>query len=36
MHAGVLQLSRWGLLEHILAPNTPAVTATTFHYGARA
>jgi 2-polyprenyl-6-methoxyphenol hydroxylase-like FAD-dependent oxidoreductase len=36
MSAGVLQLSRWGLLDRIVAAGTPAVTATTFHYGARA
>jgi flavin-dependent dehydrogenase len=34
MRAGVLQLSRWGLLERIVAAGTPPVTATTFHYGA--
>ena len=36
MSAGVLQLSRWGLLDRIVDAGTPAVTATTFHYGARA
>jgi len=35
MRAGVLQLSRWGLLQRIVAAGTPAVTATTFHYGNR-
>jgi 2-polyprenyl-6-methoxyphenol hydroxylase-like FAD-dependent oxidoreductase len=33
MRAGVLQLSRWGLLQKIMAAGTPAVTKTTFHYG---
>jgi flavin-dependent dehydrogenase len=33
MRGGVLQLSRWGLLEGIVAAGTPPVTATTFHYG---
>lgn len=32
MRAGVLQLSRWGLLEHIEAAGTPAVRHTVFHY----
>ena len=36
MRAGVLQLSRWGLLEQIAAAGTPPVTATSFHYGDRA
>src|SRR5689334_10665023 len=36
MRAGVLQLSRWGLLPRIVAAGTPPVTATTFHYGDRA
>ena len=35
MRAGVLQLSRWGLLQRIVAAGTPPVTATTFHYGDR-
>jgi 2-polyprenyl-6-methoxyphenol hydroxylase-like FAD-dependent oxidoreductase len=33
MRAGVLQLSRWGVLGAIKAAGTPAVTRTTFHYG---
>jgi flavin-dependent dehydrogenase len=33
MRAGVLQLSRWGLLPRIVAAGTPPITATTFHYG---
>ena len=33
MRAGVLQLSRWGLLQRVVAAGTPPVTATTFHYG---
>ena len=32
MRAGVLQLSRWGLLEEIVAAGTPPVRSTTFHY----
>jgi flavin-dependent dehydrogenase len=36
MRAGVLQLSRWGLLERVVAAGTPPVTATSFHYGERA
>ena len=35
MRAGVLQLSRWGLLQRVVAAGTPPVTATTFHYGDR-
>ena len=35
MRAGVLQLSRWGLLPRVVAAGTPPVTATTFHYGDR-
>lgn len=34
MRAGVLQLSRWGLLPAIVAAGTPAVRRTTFIYGA--
>jgi flavin-dependent dehydrogenase len=33
MRAGVLQLSRWGLLDEIVAFGTPAVKRTTFVYG---
>jgi len=33
MRAGVLQLSRWGLLHSIVAAGTPAVRRTTFIYG---
>ena len=33
MRAGVLQLSRWGLLDEIVAAGTPAVRRTTFSYG---
>lgn len=33
MRAGVLQLSRWGLLDDIVAADTPAVRRTTFRYG---
>jgi 2-polyprenyl-6-methoxyphenol hydroxylase-like FAD-dependent oxidoreductase len=32
MRAGVLQLSRWGLLERLVAAGTPAVRRTTFHH----
>ena len=33
MRAGVLQLSRWGLLDAIRAAGTPRIETTTFHYG---
>ena len=33
MRGGVLQLSRWGLIDQIVAAGTPAVTRTTFRYG---
>jgi flavin-dependent dehydrogenase len=33
MRGGVLQLARWGLLGEIVAAGTPAIRATTFHYG---
>jgi 2-polyprenyl-6-methoxyphenol hydroxylase-like FAD-dependent oxidoreductase len=32
MRAGVLQLSRWGLLDRVVAAGTPPIRATTFHY----
>lgn len=32
MRAGVLQLSRWGVLPELIAAGTPAVHSTTFHY----
>ena len=32
MRAGVLQLSRWGVLDRIVAAGTPAVRHTTFGY----
>ena len=32
MRAGVLQLSRWGVLEPVVAAGTPPVRRTTFHY----
>ncbi len=32
MRAGVLQLSRWGLLDRIVAAGTPAIRRTTFRY----
>jgi flavin-dependent dehydrogenase len=33
MRAGVLQLSRWGVLDGIRAAGTPAIRSTSFHYG---
>src|SRR5262249_51922002 len=36
MRAGVLQLSRWGLLDAIEAAGTPRIGTTTFHYGNQA
>ncbi len=33
MRGGVLQLSRWGLLDQIIAAGTPPVTRTAFRYG---
>lgn len=33
MRAGVLQLSRWGVLPEVVAAGTPPVTSTVFHYG---
>ncbi|MGE5242939.1 MAG: NAD(P)/FAD-dependent oxidoreductase [Betaproteobacteria bacterium] len=36
MRAGVLQLSRWGLLDAIRSAGTPRIETTTFHYGAEA
>lgn len=32
MRAGVLQLSRWGLLDAVVAAATPAIRRTSFHY----
>ncbi len=32
MRAGVLQLSRWGVLPDVVAAGTPAVRRTLFHY----
>jgi 2-polyprenyl-6-methoxyphenol hydroxylase-like FAD-dependent oxidoreductase len=32
MRAGVLQLSRWGLLDGVVAAGTPPVRCTVFHY----
>ncbi|HZO67942.1 MAG TPA: FAD-dependent monooxygenase [Kribbellaceae bacterium] len=32
MRGGVLQLTRWGLLDEIIAAGTPAVRRTTFRY----
>jgi len=34
MRAGVLQLSRWGLLDRVAATGAPPVRRATFHYGA--
>ncbi|HEY7010022.1 MAG TPA: NAD(P)/FAD-dependent oxidoreductase [Jatrophihabitantaceae bacterium] len=33
MRAGVLQLSRWGLLDKVIAAGTPPVRGVTFRYG---
>jgi 2-polyprenyl-6-methoxyphenol hydroxylase-like FAD-dependent oxidoreductase len=33
MRGGVLQLSRWGLLDAIRSAGTPPIRATSFHYG---
>src|SRR5689334_22569483 len=32
MRAGILQLSRWGLLDAIIAAGTPPIRRTAFHY----
>jgi flavin-dependent dehydrogenase len=32
MRAGVLQLSRWGLLDDVVDAGTPAIRSTLFHY----
>jgi 2-polyprenyl-6-methoxyphenol hydroxylase-like FAD-dependent oxidoreductase len=32
MRAGVLQLSRWGLLDRLVAAGTPPISRTVFHY----
>jgi flavin-dependent dehydrogenase len=32
MRAGVLQLSRWGLLGQVVAVGTPPIRSTSFHY----
>ena len=32
MRGGVLQLTRWGLLDAIVAAGTPPIRTTTFHY----
>jgi len=34
MRAGVLQLSRWGLLDRVVAAGTPPIRRTVFHYTA--
>jgi flavin-dependent dehydrogenase len=33
MRAGVMQLSRWGLLGRVVSVGTPAVRSAQFHYG---
>jgi flavin-dependent dehydrogenase len=33
MRAGVVQLSRWGVLEGIRTAGTPVIRSTSFHYG---
>jgi 2-polyprenyl-6-methoxyphenol hydroxylase-like FAD-dependent oxidoreductase len=35
MRAGVLQLSRWGVLPGVVAAGTPPVRRTTFHYAGK-
>ena len=35
MRAGVLQLSRWGLLDAVVGAGTPPVRRTVFHYARR-
>ena len=32
MRAGVLQLSRWGLLDRVVTAGTPPISRTVFHY----
>ncbi len=32
MRAGVLQLSRWGVLDRVVAAGTPPISRTVFHY----
>ena len=32
MRAGILQLTRWGLLDDLVAAGTPPIRHTTFHY----
>ncbi|WP_214110229.1 FAD-dependent oxidoreductase [Acrocarpospora catenulata] len=36
MRGGVLQLTRWGLLDGVVAAGTPAITRTSFDYGCQA
>jgi flavin-dependent dehydrogenase len=36
MRGAVLQLTRWGLIPHITAEDTPEIRSTTFHYGSEA
>ena len=33
MRAGVLQLTRWGLLDRVVAAGTPPIRVTSFHHG---
>lgn len=33
MRGAVMQLSRWGILDRIIAAGTPAIRSTTFQYG---
>jgi menaquinone-9 beta-reductase len=33
MRGGVLQLSRWGLLDRVREAGTPPISVTSFHYG---
>jgi len=32
LRAGIVQLSRWGLLDALVAQGTPALRGSTFHY----
>ena len=32
MRPGVMQLARWGVLDHVVAAGTPAIRRTVFHY----
>src|SRR5260221_3422205 len=34
MRSGILQLTKWGLLDAVIDAGTPAIQRTLFHYGA--